>query len=226
MRTLLEREWIKIVGQREAPGRPAIYGTTKAFLDYFGVRSLDQLPPLDEIREMIEPVIEAEKPQLRRLPRQRPRVQKIQSLRKTLWLRKWPRAPKNQQLQTTLPQGSLQTLKQPAVQCNTPHPLRTCSVAPQQSQADQGDGEKLQKVLAAQGLGSRRQMENWITEGRVSVNGTLAHLDSGSSAADQLEVDGQRLGDRRANAPQILGVEQGRWHGMQCRDPEKRLDHF
>ena len=61
MRTLLEREWIKIVGQREAPGRPAIYGTTKAFLDYFGVRSLDQLPPLDEIREMIEPVIEAEK---------------------------------------------------------------------------------------------------------------------------------------------------------------------
>ena len=61
MRTLLEREWIKIVGQREAPGRPAIYGTTKAFLDYFGVRSLEQLPPLDEIREMIEPVIEAEK---------------------------------------------------------------------------------------------------------------------------------------------------------------------
>jgi segregation and condensation protein B len=61
MRTLLERDWIKIVGQREAPGRPAIYGTTKAFLDYFGVRSLDQLPPLDEIREMIEPVIEAEK---------------------------------------------------------------------------------------------------------------------------------------------------------------------
>ena len=61
MRTLLEREWIKVVGQREAPGRPSIYGTTKAFLDYFGVRSLDQLPPLDEIREMIEPVIAAEK---------------------------------------------------------------------------------------------------------------------------------------------------------------------
>ncbi|GIS19367.1 MAG: hypothetical protein CM15mP120_12830 [Pseudomonadota bacterium] len=57
MRTLLEREWIKIVGQREAPGRPAIYGTTKAFLDYFGVRSLDQLPPLDEIRELVEPVL-------------------------------------------------------------------------------------------------------------------------------------------------------------------------
>ena len=58
MRTLLEREWIKIVGQREAPGRPAIYGTTKAFLDYFGVRSLDQLPPLDEIRALVEPALE------------------------------------------------------------------------------------------------------------------------------------------------------------------------
>ena len=62
MRTLLEREWIKIVGQREAPGRPAIYGTTKAFLDYFGVRSLDQLPPLDEIRELVEPVLDPEAP--------------------------------------------------------------------------------------------------------------------------------------------------------------------
>jgi segregation and condensation protein B len=62
MRTLLEREWIKIVGQREAPGRPAIYGTTKAFLDYFGVRSLDQLPPLDEIRELVEPVLDPDAP--------------------------------------------------------------------------------------------------------------------------------------------------------------------
>lgn len=57
MRTLLEREWIKVVGQRETPGRPSIYGTTKAFLDYFGVRKLEQLPPLDEIRELIEPVL-------------------------------------------------------------------------------------------------------------------------------------------------------------------------
>lgn len=57
MRTLLEREWIKVVGQRETPGRPSIYGTTKAFLDYFGVRKLEQLPPLDEIRDLVEPVL-------------------------------------------------------------------------------------------------------------------------------------------------------------------------
>ena len=60
MRTLLERGWIRVVGQREVPGKPAMYGTTRAFLDYFNLKSLDQLPPLPEIRELIEPVIVAE----------------------------------------------------------------------------------------------------------------------------------------------------------------------
>ena len=62
MRTLLERGWIRVVGQREVPGRPSMYGTTRAFLDYFDLKSLDQLPPLAEIREMIEPVLVAEAP--------------------------------------------------------------------------------------------------------------------------------------------------------------------
>ena len=57
MRTLLERGWIRVVGQREVPGRPSMYGTTREFLDYFNLKSLDQLPPLAEIRELIEPVI-------------------------------------------------------------------------------------------------------------------------------------------------------------------------
>jgi len=54
MRTLQERDWIRVVGEREAPGRPALYGTTRAFLDYFNLRSLDQLPPLPEIRALLE----------------------------------------------------------------------------------------------------------------------------------------------------------------------------
>lgn len=57
MRTLLERNWVRIVGQRDVPGKPAMYGTTREFLDYFNLKSLDQLPPLAEIRELIEPVI-------------------------------------------------------------------------------------------------------------------------------------------------------------------------
>ena len=60
MRTLLERDWIRVVGQREAPGRPVLYGTTKTFLDYFNLNNLDQLPPLEEIRALIEPTLVAE----------------------------------------------------------------------------------------------------------------------------------------------------------------------
>lgn len=60
MRTLLERDWIKAVGQREVPGRPALYGTTKAFLDYFNLKGIEELPPLPEIRQLIEPVLAQE----------------------------------------------------------------------------------------------------------------------------------------------------------------------
>lgn len=58
MRTLLERGWIREVGHRDVPGRPSMYGTTKEFLDYFNLSSLDQLPSLPEIRELIEPAAE------------------------------------------------------------------------------------------------------------------------------------------------------------------------
>ena len=55
MRTLLDHGWIRSVGQRDTPGRPTLYGTTRAFLDYFNLQSLDDLPPLAEIRALIEP---------------------------------------------------------------------------------------------------------------------------------------------------------------------------
>jgi segregation and condensation protein B len=51
IRTLLERSWIKVVGYRDVPGKPAMYGTTREFLDYFGLRQLEDLPPLSEIRD-------------------------------------------------------------------------------------------------------------------------------------------------------------------------------
>jgi len=63
MRTLLERGWIREVGQREVPGRPSLYGTTKAFLDYFNVKSLDELPELPEIKALIDPLAEIDEPQ-------------------------------------------------------------------------------------------------------------------------------------------------------------------
>ena len=48
VRQLLDRDWIRAVGRKEVPGRPTLYGTTHAFLDYFGLRSLDELPVLEE----------------------------------------------------------------------------------------------------------------------------------------------------------------------------------
>ncbi|WP_404363051.1 SMC-Scp complex subunit ScpB [Marinobacter sp.] len=61
VRTLLEREWVRVVGHRDVPGRPAMYATTRQFLDYFGLASLDQLPPLSEIRDLEEIGREIEK---------------------------------------------------------------------------------------------------------------------------------------------------------------------
>ena len=52
IKTLMERDWIRIVGHRDVPGRPAMYATTREFLDYFGLASLEELPSLAEIREL------------------------------------------------------------------------------------------------------------------------------------------------------------------------------
>jgi len=52
IRTLLDREWIRVVGHRDVPGRPAMFATTRQFLDYFDLKSLQQLPPLSEIRDL------------------------------------------------------------------------------------------------------------------------------------------------------------------------------
>ena len=52
MRTLVEREWVRVVGYRDVPGKPGMYGTTRKFLDYFGLKSLDELPTLAELRDI------------------------------------------------------------------------------------------------------------------------------------------------------------------------------
>lgn len=52
VQTLLEHEWVRVVGYRDVPGRPAMYATTKQFLDYFNLASLEELPALSEIRDL------------------------------------------------------------------------------------------------------------------------------------------------------------------------------
>jgi segregation and condensation protein B len=52
VRTLQEREWVRVVGQRDVPGRPELLATTRQFLDYFGLKSLEQLPTLAELKDL------------------------------------------------------------------------------------------------------------------------------------------------------------------------------
>jgi segregation and condensation protein B len=52
IRSLLDRDWVREVGRREVPGRPALYGTTRGFLEYFNLGKLDDLPPLSELRDI------------------------------------------------------------------------------------------------------------------------------------------------------------------------------
>jgi segregation and condensation protein B len=54
MKTLMEREWVKVVGHRDVPGRPSLYATTRQFLDYFNLKNLEDLPSLSEIRDLDE----------------------------------------------------------------------------------------------------------------------------------------------------------------------------
>ena len=80
IRTLLEREWVRVVGHRDVPGRPAMFGTTRQFLDYFGLKKLDDLPPLADLSdweslrvqldlpEVDEEATEALAPELKVLP--------------------------------------------------------------------------------------------------------------------------------------------------------------
>lgn len=66
LRTLQDRDWIKVIGHRDVPGRPELLGTTRAFLDYFNLKSLNELPTLAEIKDLddFEPQLELNNPEL------------------------------------------------------------------------------------------------------------------------------------------------------------------
>ncbi len=62
IKTLLERNWVRVLGHRDVPGRPELLGTTREFLDYFGLRRLEELPPLAELKALSEPNLELDLP--------------------------------------------------------------------------------------------------------------------------------------------------------------------
>ncbi len=70
IQALEEREWIRVVGHRDVPGKPALFGTTRAFLDYFGLKRLDELPPLSELKDIgeLEPQLQFDGDGVRAMP--------------------------------------------------------------------------------------------------------------------------------------------------------------
>jgi len=62
IQTLLEREWVRVVAYKETPGRPGLYGTTKQFLDYFNITSLNELPTLQDIQHLDESIDNTQQP--------------------------------------------------------------------------------------------------------------------------------------------------------------------
>lgn len=99
---------------------------------------------------------------------------------------------------------------------------------PEQASLAPSEPERLQKVLAAAGIGSRRHVENWIREGRVKVNGAIAELGQKVSAADQVEVDGRRvhLEKRLEQSPRVIAYHKPEGKVTTRSDPEGRATVF
>ena len=157
MRTLHERGWIRVVGHREVPGRPELLGTTREFLDYFGLKSLDDLPTLAELRD-------------------------LEDIREQLDLPEAIAAAA-----VALAHEEVATLDDDSVA-----PRRTDRRAGRRRQRRRPLSERLHKLLAQHGIGSRRQVEAWIREGRVLVNGQPADGRPGAARpGDRVVVDGK-----------------------------------
>lgn len=86
--------------------------------------------------------------------------------------------------------------------------------------------EKLQKILAAAGLGSRRELERWIVDGRVSVNGSIATLGDRAQATDRIMVDGRPVKTNKSESPRVLMYSKPEGEVCTTSDPDGRPTVF
>jgi 23S rRNA pseudouridine2605 synthase len=86
--------------------------------------------------------------------------------------------------------------------------------------------EKLQKILAAAGLGSRRELERWIVDGRVSVNGSIATLGDRAEATDRIMVDGRPVKTNKSESPRVLMYSKPEGEVCSTSDPDGRPTVF
>src|SRR5688572_14582442 len=109
----------------------------------------------------------------------------------------------------------------------TGRPMRGAAPRSEETGGRPGASEKLQKVLARRGFGSRREMEDWIRAGRVLVNGATAQLGARVGAADEIEVDGRTLRSRtETRLPRVLLYHKPEGEIVSRDDPERRPSVF
>ena len=166
IKTLEDRQWVEVVGHRETPGRPALYATTKTFLDDLGLRSLAELPPLAEL----------DASHLLEMPDAPPKAAEAQLALASPILGTAPDAP-----DAAAEPGAAADRGEPAAAERHKRSTDEVFTEPQ----------RLHKVLASCGFGSRRAMEELIIAGRITVNREPADVGQKVGPGDEVRINGE-----------------------------------
>ena len=210
VKTLMERNWVRVVGHRDVPGHPELLGTTAEFLDYFSLKSIEDLPPLADLKSLSDLNLQLPLPGTgagRRgrwrgcaaegMCRQRrsrggagARRQRRQARRRGRRRRRRRGTRRAGQFGRRSRRGAAVRRSLTGARIHDP-----CRVAPRRPP---GVAERLQKYLAQRGLASRRGVEEWIRAQRLTVNGRVAELGQKVTAADDIRLDGRSIKVRAA----------------------------
>ena len=229
VQSLENRGWIDVVGHREAPGRPALYATTKSFLDDLGLRSLQELPPLEEVARTLPlehtPIAETtgrnELESKAESERQRSRTRRARRRRGRSRRVRPPRNDRRDGRRGRIAGARPQT--QVARRFRAPSPQCTGALPHPRWESRSG----CRKFLAQSGFGSRREIEDWITAGRLSLNGKLAQLGNRATSRDKIELDGKPLAfEQASDEVRVLMYHKPEGELVSRNDPKGRATVF
>jgi 23S rRNA pseudouridine2605 synthase len=240
IKTLEERGWIDPVGYRDTPGRPALFATTKKFLDDLGLRSVSELPPLEQISQTLELNMKTKRTPFRQSKTgatQKRAEKPVDRTPEGCWppgeapAGSGPEAPRARGPRRDAPEGPGAPV--PAAPRRKPAPntggrANRGSVARDGRPLAEAKPERLQKVLAQAGIGSRREMEEWIAAGRISVNGVTAHLGQSVVPTDKIKIGGRLVNVRftTTKTPRVVMYHKPEGEIVSRDDPEGRPSVF
>ncbi|KAG1459396.1 hypothetical protein G6F57_014517 [Rhizopus arrhizus] len=226
IQALEEREWIRVVGHRDVPGKPALFGTTKGFLDYFGLKRLDELPPLSELKDLgeLDPQLALDRDVPAAAGADGPDISagadgaaanddagssgsdtpdSADAAPASASDEQAPSpfddghpdsAPGERAVPVNEREDNAVAMTTVAVDQADSEPeadLETLSLKREATSEQLKVEERLHKVLAQAGRGSRRALEQRIAEGLVKVNGEVAQTGMSVKSGDKIELDGR-----------------------------------